>query len=113
MKDILEGGTICRYSSEKTVPYGGWYSMPRSYFDGGLIIGNSRALNSQHLKGIHTAIKSGMLAARERCTRRFAREIRRRPEFRIPNELKSVGSRKSCGSSEIFIKDFTTAYGKG
>ncbi|MGA7856146.1 MAG: 4Fe-4S dicluster domain-containing protein, partial [Candidatus Acidiferrales bacterium] len=46
------------------VPYGGWYSMPRSYVDGGLIIGDSASLlNSQRLKGIHTAIKSGMLAA--------------------------------------------------
>ena len=38
--------------------------MPRSYVDGGLIIGDSASLlNSQRLKGIHTAIKSGMLAA--------------------------------------------------
>ena len=38
--------------------------MPRSYMDGGLIIGDSASLlNSQRLKGIHTAIKSGMLAA--------------------------------------------------
>ena len=46
------------------MPYGGWYSMPRNYFDGGLIVGDSASLlNSQRLKGIHTAIKSGMLAA--------------------------------------------------
>ncbi len=60
---ILEGGKLVRYGA-KTVPYGGWYSMPRSYFDGGLIIGDSASLlNSQRLKGIHTGIKSGMLAA--------------------------------------------------
>lgn len=60
---ILEGGKLVRYGA-KTVPYGGWYSMPRNYFDGGLIIGDSASLlNSQRLKGIHTAIKSGMLAA--------------------------------------------------
>jgi electron-transferring-flavoprotein dehydrogenase len=60
---ILEGGKLVRYGA-KTVPYGGWYSMPRPYFDGGLIIGDSASLlNSQRLKGIHTAIKSGMLAA--------------------------------------------------
>ena len=62
-KNILEGGKLVRYGA-KTVPYGGWYSMPRSYVDGGLIIGDSASLlNSQRLKGIHTAIKSGMLAA--------------------------------------------------
>jgi electron-transferring-flavoprotein dehydrogenase len=63
LKRILEGGKLVRYGA-KTVPYGGWYSMPRQYADGGLIIGDSASLlNSQRLKGIHTAIKSGMLAA--------------------------------------------------
>ena len=63
VKKILEGGKLVRYGA-KTVPYGGWYSQPRNYVDGGLIIGDSASLlNSQRLKGIHTAIKSGMLAA--------------------------------------------------
>jgi len=63
VKRILEGGKLVRYGA-KTVPYGGWYSMPRSYVSGGLIIGDSASLlNSQRLKGIHTGIKSGMLAA--------------------------------------------------
>src|SRR5579864_2091430 len=63
VKRVLEGGKLVRYGA-KTVPYGGWYSMPRQYVDGGLIIGDSASLlNSQRLKGIHIAIKSGMLAA--------------------------------------------------
>jgi len=63
VKRILDGGKLVRYGA-KTLPYGGWYSMPRNHFDGGLIIGDSASLlNSQRLKGIHTAIKSGMLAA--------------------------------------------------
>jgi electron-transferring-flavoprotein dehydrogenase len=63
VRKILDGGKLVRYGA-KTVPYGGWYSMPRSYFDGGLIVGDSAgAVNSQRLKGIHLAIKSGMLAA--------------------------------------------------
>ena len=63
VRRVLEGGKLVRYGA-KTVPYGGWYSMPRSYVDGALIIGDSASLlNSQRLKGIHTAIKSGMLAA--------------------------------------------------
>jgi electron-transferring-flavoprotein dehydrogenase len=62
VRRILEGGKLVRYGA-KTVPYGGWYSMPQSFVDGGLIIGDSASLlNSQRLKGIHTAIKSGMLA---------------------------------------------------
>ncbi|HKQ88556.1 MAG TPA: NAD(P)/FAD-dependent oxidoreductase, partial [Candidatus Acidoferrales bacterium] len=63
IKRVLDGGKLVRYGA-KTVPYGGWYSMPRTYVDGGLIAGDSASLlNSQRLKGIHTAIKSGMLAA--------------------------------------------------
>jgi len=63
VRKILEGGKLVRYGA-KTVPYGGWYSMPQSCVDGGLIVGDSASLlNSQRLKGIHTAIKSGMLAA--------------------------------------------------
>jgi electron-transferring-flavoprotein dehydrogenase len=63
VKRILEGGKLVRYGA-KTVPYGGWYSMPRTYVDGGLIAGDGASLlNSERLKGIHTAIKSGMLAA--------------------------------------------------
>ena len=63
VRRILEGGKLVRYGA-KTVPYGGWYSRPKSFVDGGLIIGDSGSLlNSQRLKGIHTAIKSGMLAA--------------------------------------------------
>ena len=61
--NLLEGGKLVRYGA-KSLPYGGWYAMPRNYFDGGLIIGDSGSfLDSQKLKGIHLAIKSGMLAA--------------------------------------------------
>jgi electron-transferring-flavoprotein dehydrogenase len=60
---ILEGGKMVRYGA-KSLPYGGWYAMPRNYLDGGLIIGDSGSfLDSQRLKGIHLAMKSGMLAA--------------------------------------------------
>src|SRR5579862_2206306 len=63
VRPILKGGRIVCYGA-KTVPVGGWYSMPRTFVDGGLIIGDSASLlNSQRLKGIHTSIKSGMLAA--------------------------------------------------
>jgi electron-transferring-flavoprotein dehydrogenase len=63
VRPILEGGRIIAYGA-KTVPVGGWYSMPRTYVDGGLIVGDSASfLNSQRLKGIHLAIKTGMLAA--------------------------------------------------
>jgi electron-transferring-flavoprotein dehydrogenase len=61
--NLLEGGKLVRYGA-KSLPYGGWYAMPRNYMDGALIVGDSGSfLDSQKLKGIHLAIKSGMLAA--------------------------------------------------
>jgi electron-transferring-flavoprotein dehydrogenase len=63
LRKMLDGGRLVRYGA-KTIPAGGWYSMPRNYVDGGLIIGDSGSfLDAQRLKGIHMAIKSGMLAA--------------------------------------------------
>ena len=60
---LLEGGKMIRYGA-KSLPYGGWWSMPPLAGDGWMIIGDSAGfLNSQRLKGIHLAIKSGMLAA--------------------------------------------------
>ena len=63
VRRALEGGKLVRYGA-KTIPEGGWYSMPRTYADGALIIGDSGSfLNGARLKGVHLAIKSGMLAA--------------------------------------------------
>jgi len=63
MKKILHGGKLVRYGA-KSLPYGGWYAMPHNKVDGALIIGDAGSfLDSQRLKGIHLAMKSGMLAA--------------------------------------------------
>lgn len=60
---LLEGGKLLRYGA-KTITAGGVFAMPQIYSDGVLLVGDCAGfLNSQRLKGIHTAIKSGMLAA--------------------------------------------------
>jgi electron-transferring-flavoprotein dehydrogenase len=60
---LLEGGKMTRYGA-KSLPYGGWWAIPPVAGDGWMIVGDSSGfLNSQRLKGIHLAIKSGMLAA--------------------------------------------------
>jgi len=63
MRRLLEGGQLVRYGA-KAIPEGGYYSIPTTAVDGALIIGDSAGfLNSQRLKGIHLAMKTGMLAA--------------------------------------------------
>jgi electron-transferring-flavoprotein dehydrogenase len=60
---LLKGGKMIRYGA-KAIAAGGWHAMPRLYADGVLIVGDSAGfLNAARLKGIHSAIKSGMLAA--------------------------------------------------
>ena len=60
---LLEGGKMIRYGA-KTIAAGGYFAMPKTYADGVLLVGDCAGfLNSQRLKGIHSAIKSGMLAA--------------------------------------------------
>jgi electron-transferring-flavoprotein dehydrogenase len=63
VRPLLEGGKMIRYGA-KSLPYGGWLTMPKLAGKGWMILGDSASLlNSQRLKGIHLAIKSGMLAA--------------------------------------------------
>ncbi len=60
---LLEGGTLVRYGA-KALPEGGWNTIPRTYMAGGLIAGDAGGfMNSMRLKGIHLAMRSGMLAA--------------------------------------------------
>jgi len=61
--EVLAGGKMLKYGA-KTINTSGFWTMPRLYSDGVLIIGDSASfLNGQRIKGIHTAMKSGMLAA--------------------------------------------------
>ncbi len=60
---FLRGGKMLHYGA-KSLPEGGLYAMPRGYGDGFLIVGDAAGLmNSMRLKGIHLAMRSGMLAA--------------------------------------------------
>ena len=59
----LKNGKMLEYGA-KTLPEGGWYSLPKLYTDNALIVGDAAGfLAMPALKGIHLAIYSGMLAA--------------------------------------------------
>ncbi|XGC81611.1 4Fe-4S dicluster domain-containing protein [Bdellovibrio bacteriovorus] len=63
LQSMLKGGKVVAYGG-KTLPAGGWYSMPRLYGDGFMVCGDSASMvDVQKLKGIHLAMKSGMQAA--------------------------------------------------
>ncbi|MBB3046429.1 electron-transferring-flavoprotein dehydrogenase [Litorivivens lipolytica] len=63
IKDFLEGGERISYGARAIVK-GGLQSLPKMTFPGGLLIGcDAGTLNFAKIKGSHTAMKSGMLAA--------------------------------------------------
>jgi electron-transferring-flavoprotein dehydrogenase len=60
---LLQGGQMIRYGA-KALPEGGWHTIPRLFADGVLIAGDAGGfVNSMRLKGIHLAMRTGMLAA--------------------------------------------------
>jgi electron-transferring-flavoprotein dehydrogenase len=63
VRALLAGGTRTAYGA-KSLPAGGFWSMPRPWVPGCLLAGDSLGtLNVARLKGVHLAMKSGMLAA--------------------------------------------------
>lgn len=63
IKQYLEGGERISYGA-RAITKGGLQSQPKMSFPGGLLIGDDAGtLNFAKIKGSHTAMKSGMIAA--------------------------------------------------
>ena len=61
----LRGGKRIAYGA-RALTKGGFNALPKMHFPGGLLVGcNAGTLNVAKLKGVHTAMKSGLLAAEE------------------------------------------------
>jgi electron-transferring-flavoprotein dehydrogenase len=63
IRPMLEGGQMVQYGA-KALAIGGWHSMPRLAFAGGMLVGDAaQMVNAARLKGIHLGMKSGLCAA--------------------------------------------------
>ena len=63
IKQVIENGKRVSYGA-RAIAKGGYYSLPKMTFPGGLLVGcNAGTLNFAKIKGNHTAMKSGMVAA--------------------------------------------------
>jgi len=63
VRDILEGGERVSWGA-KAIPAGGYWAMPKLSAPGTVIVGDGAGMhNLAALKGVHYAIKAGMLAA--------------------------------------------------
>ena len=59
----LDGGKRVAYGA-RAITKGGYYALPKMRFPGGALVGcDAGTLNFSKIKGTHTAMKSGMLAA--------------------------------------------------
>jgi electron-transferring-flavoprotein dehydrogenase len=65
LAQYLQGGKRVAYGA-RAITKGGFNALPKMHFPGGLLLGcNAGTLNFAKIKGVHTAMKSGMLAAEE------------------------------------------------
>ena len=63
VKKILEGGERVGWGA-KALPGGGYWSMPKLSMPGAVLVGDAGGMvNTTSLKGVHYAIKAGILAA--------------------------------------------------
>lgn len=84
VRDTFSGGRRIAYGA-RALSEGGIQSLPRLTFPGGLLIGDTAGfLNVPKIKGSHTAMKSGMVAAEavfaHLCEENAASEVRAYPE---------------------------------
>jgi len=106
---ILKGGQLLEYGA-KTMPEGGWYALPKLYTDNVLLVGDGAGfLAMPALKGIHLAIRSGMLAAQTAWTA-LAQNNFSEQTLKTYEEL----VRKSSLYNELFpVRNFRQGFAKG
>jgi electron-transferring-flavoprotein dehydrogenase len=75
VRKVLEGGKCISYGA-RAINEGGYQSIPKLIFPGGALIGCTAGfLNVPKIKGTHTAMKSGMLAAESAYEKIFGADV--------------------------------------
>ncbi len=106
---LLSGGKLVQYGA-KTVPVGGLFSIPQLAFPGGVIIGDGGNLfNSQKIKGIDIAMRSGMLAAQTIVEGLVADDL---SETRLAGYMRAVAESKEVKELHK-VRNFHQAMAKG
>lgn len=101
----LKGGTCIKYGA-RALNEGGYYAIPKLTFPGGILVGCSAGfLNVAKIKGSHTAIKSGILAAESQYQNQIF------DDYEEGKELKDYEA--SVKKSEIYDELYETRNFKG
>ena len=106
---ILKGGKLLEYGA-KTLPEGGHYAIPKLYVDNALIVGDSAGMVVMPaLKGIHLAIKSGMLAAQTTAAALFKNDTSEKSLKQYETLIKN-----SLINKEMYaVRNFRQGFEKG
>jgi len=106
LASLLEGGKVVSYGA-KAVPVGGYYAMPQRFTDGALFVGDSAGfLNAARLKGIHLAMKSGMLAAETIFEGLVAGDLSRASLSKYDEKFKASWAYKELWATRNFHQGF-------
>ncbi len=63
IRKYIKNGSCLKYGA-RVISAGGYFSLPKLYFPGGILVGCSAGfLNAHKIKGAHNALKSGVIAA--------------------------------------------------
>lgn len=120
-KETLEGGKCISYAA-RALNEGGWQSVPQLHFPGGVLVGASAGfMNVPKIKGSHTAIKSGMLAAETMYDKVVALKIQQEEELGLNEEKEKDDEEEDEEENEneglplpewkaINLEEFQTAY---
>ena len=106
---LLDGGQMLRYGA-KALPEGGWNTIPQPYMEGALIAGDAGGfLNSMRLKGIHLAMRTGMLAAESAFEATRAGDVSARTLARYQDKID-----RSPVKTELYpVRNVHQAFGHG
>lgn len=109
IRPLLEGGKCVSYGA-RALSEGGLQSLPKLDFPGGLLVGDAAGfLNVAKIKGIHTAMKSGLLAADaafESITTESSEQVSYDSAFRdswVYEELNSVRNIRPAFSKGLYV----------
>ncbi|MEI6276098.1 MAG: electron-transfer flavoprotein:ubiquinone oxidoreductase [Prolixibacteraceae bacterium] len=106
---ILKGGKLVEYGA-KTLPEGGYYSIPKLYVDNALIVGDSACLVVMPaLKGVHLAIKSGMLAAQTAFNALLANDT----SEKSLQQYETLFNQSSIHKEMYRVRNFRQGFAKG
>ncbi|MGH9355790.1 MAG: 4Fe-4S dicluster domain-containing protein [Terriglobia bacterium] len=112
IRRVLAGGRMLRFGA-KTIPEGGYFAIP-SAAAGALIIGDSAGfMNAQRLKGIHLAMKTGMLAAEAACEALMNQDYSKEQLASFERAWKTSWAGKELWKVRNFRQGFERGFGPG